>query len=92
MATLGINVSDRDPVIGWECIQPVRKSKKPEPIQILIEQVEFAWKKQLELADRLEDGEDVREELFQATLVAETLAARLRVMLQTAYMDTPDEQ
>lgn len=78
MTTLGIDMSDREPIRGWEALarfnekhsastitQPKKLSLKDTTRELL----DMVWKKQLEVATEIEVCEDDKE---RALLVAES--------------------
>lgn len=58
MNTLGIDSTDRDPVIGWEATQPKKISAQEMAYRQLADIADDAWKHYILICDQLEDAKN----------------------------------
>src|SRR5574343_530300 len=83
MNALGIDTTDRDPVVGWETIDKIITTGKPVnsfKVAASKELLDMVWKKQLEVADSLETCEDdiKRGKLIEQSNIFVTIANYLQ--------------
>lgn len=61
MTAIGIGMSDRDPIVGWEAINKTARARKPDLYASVRALLDMVWSRQLEVASQVETCTDDEE-------------------------------